>query len=134
MLAVPSLALGAESLAEWVKHRVDEGLLKPLARQEASRSRFSRERPPPAERRLRVLEANAAEDKSGRTFVPFAVDVRFGANWQENQIVGCAYRQSGSLFVKAGNEYRPAAYLLGKRADAVAGVCEAAPPPAPPAS
>jgi hypothetical protein len=113
-----------------VKHRVDEGLLKPLAQKEASRSKFSRERPAPSQRRVRVLEANAATDKSGRTFVPFAVDVRyFNGEWTEN-LVGCAYRQSGNLFVRAGSEYRPAAYLLGKRAGAVAGACAAAPPPA----
>lgn len=104
--------------------------MKPLARQEASRSRFSRERPPPAARRVRVLEASAAKDRSGRTFVPFAVDIRYGSDWSADEIVGCAYRQSGNLFVKAGSEYRPAAYLLGKRAGAVAGVCEPAPPPA----
>jgi hypothetical protein len=102
--------------------------LKPLAQQEGHRSKFSRERPPPAERRVRVLEAQAASDKSGRAFVPFAVDVRyFSGDWRETW-VGCAYRQSGNLFVKAGGEYRPAAYLLGQRASAVAGACEAAPP------
>ncbi|HTQ02876.1 MAG TPA: hypothetical protein VMI54_03425 [Polyangiaceae bacterium] len=129
MLVAPSLASAAESLADWVKHRVDDGLVKPLARAESKRSRFSRERPPPAERRVRVLEASAATDKNGHTFVPFVVDVRYGLDWDENQIVGCAYRESGNLFVKAGNEFRPAAYLLGKRAEAVPGVCEAAPPP-----
>lgn len=130
VLSVQSLAAADESVVDWVKHRVDEGLLKPLAQKESNRSKFSRERPPPGERRVRVLEANAATDKSGRTFVPFAIDIRyFNGDWKEN-LVGCAYRQTGNLFVKAGSEYRPAAYLLGKRAGAVAGACEPAPPPA----
>jgi hypothetical protein len=130
VLSVQSLASADEPVAEWVKHRVETGLLKPLAQQESNRSKFSRERPPPAERRVRVLETNAATDKSGRPFVPFAIDVRYlRGDWTES-ITGCAYRQSGNLFVKAGSEYRPASYLLGKRTAVVAGACEAAPPPA----
>lgn len=91
-------------------------------------SRFSRSRPPPRERRVRVIQATVSLDKGGRPFVPFAIDVRFGSEWHENDIVGCVYRGSGKLFVKRGDQYRPAAFLLGKNADPVAGVCEAAPP------
>ena len=62
--------------------------------------------------------------------MPFAIDVRFGkSEWHENDIVGCVYRGSGALFVKVGDGYRPAAFLLGKEVDPVPGVCEAAPPP-----
>jgi hypothetical protein len=76
---------------------------------------------------VRVIQATALTDKSGRAFVPFAIDVRFGGEWRENDIVGCVYRGSGALFVKYGDQYRPAAFLLGKNLDPVAGVCEAAP-------
>jgi hypothetical protein len=91
-------------------------------------SRFSRSRPEPRERRVRVTEVAVSVDKRGRAFVPFAIDVRFGAGWHENDVVGCAYRASGDLFVKNGDAYRPAAFLLGKNLRPVADVCEAAPP------
>ncbi|HEY2512203.1 MAG TPA: hypothetical protein VGI39_15155 [Polyangiaceae bacterium] len=102
--------------------------MKPLAAVESEARRFSRSRPPPRQRRLRVTQATATRDKSGRSFVPFAIDVRFGGGeWHQGDIVGCAYVGSGDLFVKRGDEYRPAAFLLGKDAEPVAGVCEADP-------
>jgi hypothetical protein len=125
LLVVPSLASAAEpSLAEWARNRVEEGLVKPLARSQVRG--FSRERPPPLERRVRVLQPTATLDKSGHAFVPFAVDVRFGDEWRSD-IAGCVYQGSGAIFVKKGDSYRPASFLLGKKADPVAGVCEAAP-------
>ncbi|HEY3493211.1 MAG TPA: hypothetical protein VGK73_00940 [Polyangiaceae bacterium] len=124
---VPSLAWSAEpSLADWVKQRVHEGLVKPLA--EKSPGRFSRGRPPPSERRVRALQATTSPDKQGRAFVPFAVDVRFGDTWREADILGCVYRGSGEIFVKIDDGYRPARFLLGKDAEPVTGACEAAPP------
>ena len=103
---------------------MEEKLLKPLAEQESSR--FSRSRPLPRARRVRVTSSTATPDKSGRQFVPFAVDVRFGAGeWRENDLVGCVYKGSGNLFVKKGDSYRPAAFLLGKNLEPVPGVCEA---------
>lgn len=123
---LPSLAWADEpSLAQWATKRVEDGLLQPLAAQEGSR--FSRSRPPPRERRVRVTQTSASTDKRGRAFVAFSVDVRFGGEWRENDIVGCAYRGSGELFVKRGDSYRPAAFLLGKNLEPVPGVCEAAP-------
>lgn len=123
---VPSLARADEpSLVAWVQQRVDDELIKPLAKHEGSR--FSRSRPVPHERRVRVIQATVSLDKSGRAFVPFAIDVRFGSEWHENDVVGCVYRASGVLFVKRGDSYRPAAFLLGKNVESVAGVCEAAP-------
>lgn len=120
---VPSLASGDEpSLADRVRQRVDSGLLKPLAQQEDQR--FSRARPPPAERRVRILDTTPIVDAAGNTYVAFAVDVRFGTEWHENDIVGCAYPTTGKLFVKRGETYRPSAFLLGKKADPVSGVCE----------
>ena len=72
---------------------------------------------------MRVTQTTATLDPSGRAFVPFAIDVRFGEEWHENDIVGCAYPKTGALFVKRGDEYRPAAILLGKSVDPVGGVC-----------
>lgn len=114
---------------EWARRRVADGLVKPLSEQEGNR--FSRSRPAPRERRVRVTQSTATRDKAGRAFVPFAIDVRFGEEWRQNDVVGCAYRASGELFVKVGDAYRPASFLLGKDVDPVAGVCEAAPAPPP---
>lgn len=90
-------------------------------------SRFSRARPPPSERRVRVLATTVTPDKAGRPYVAFAVDVRFigSKDWRENDVVGCAYPKSGDLFVKRGDGYRPAAFLFGEKAPPVPGVCEA---------
>ncbi len=123
---VPSLALADEpSLVEWAEHRIDAGIVKPLAEREGSR--FSRSRPPPHERRIRVNEASLSKDRRGRSFVAFAIDVRFGGDWQKDDIVGCVYTGSGDLFVKRGDGYRAAAFLFGKKADPVGGVCTPAP-------
>jgi hypothetical protein len=123
---VPSPATADEpSLVEWTQHRVEAGIVKPLAERG---SRFSRSRPPPHESRVRVPQPTLSRDQQGRDFVPFAVDVRFGSgDWRADDIVGCAYRASGNLFVKLGDAYYPASLLLGKKADPVSGVCQAAP-------
>ncbi|MET0793393.1 MAG: hypothetical protein ABW061_17865 [Polyangiaceae bacterium] len=111
---------------EWAQHRVETAILKPLA--ERAGSRFSRSRPPPHERRVRITQTALSRDKQNRDFLPFAVDVRFGAGaWQQDDIVGCAYRATGNLFVKRGDAYFPAALLLGKKVDPVAGVCQTSP-------
>ena len=77
---------------------------------------------------MRITQATVTEDGKGRGFLTFAIDVRFGSEWQENDVVGCVYRGSGDLFVKRGDAYRPAGFLLGKNLGPVPGVCEAAPP------
>jgi hypothetical protein len=123
--SVPSLASADEpTLAEWAQRRVEEGLVKPL---EAQRDRIpSRAMPPPRQRRVRVTQATLTNDKEGRGFVPFAIDIKYGGDeWQKDDIVGCVYRASGDLYVKKGDAYRPAAFLLGKNVKPVAGVCEA---------
>jgi hypothetical protein len=123
---VPSLASADDpSLGEWTRTRVEAVILKPLAQRAGSR--FSRSRPPPRERRVRVTQTTVTRDKQGREFVPFAIDVRFGGDWQENDIVGCAYRASGNVYVHGGDAYFPAALLLGKDVAAVPGACQAAP-------
>jgi hypothetical protein len=106
-----------------VQRRVEKGLVEPLAQKEKERSRFSRARMPPQERRVRVTQAAVALDASGRAYMAFAVDVRRGTEWHENDVVGCAYTQTGALFVKRGDEYRPAEILLGKDVDVASGVC-----------
>lgn len=114
----------------WARKRVDTALVQPLTKQENAGSRFSRSRQPPRERRVSVTQTSTSQDKRGQAFVPFSVAVRFASgDWIENDIVGCAYRGSGQLFVKSGNEYYPAALLLGKDVEAVPGACEVAPPP-----
>jgi hypothetical protein len=125
--SIPSLAPADEpTLAERAQLRVETGLVKPLAERESNR--FSRARPAPRERRVRITNGAMSADKSGRSFLPFAIDVRFGSDWRENDIVGCVYTPKGDIFVKRGDSYRPAAFLLGENVDPVAGVCEAAPP------
>lgn len=79
---------------------------------------------------MRVLDAAATTDASKRAFLRFAIDVRFGSEWRQNDVVGCVYPGSGDLYVKSGDAYRPAAFLLGKNVAPVAGVCEAPPAPA----
>jgi hypothetical protein len=126
LVFVPSLASADEpSPVVKAQRRVEDGLVKPLA--ERVVSKFSRSRPAPRERRARVTQAVPSRDKSGRAFMTFAVDVRFGEQWRENDITGCVYTASGELFVKSGDAYRPAAFLLGKNVEPVAGVCETAP-------
>jgi hypothetical protein len=135
LLSLPSLAWADEpTIANWTRRRVDEGLVKPLAKREGSSSHFSRGRPPPHERRVRVTQTSVSVDKEGREFVPFLVDIRFGSGEWENDIVGCAYRKTGDLYVKSGDAYRPAAFLFGKNVEPVAGACEAVPPAPPPRS
>ena len=107
---------------------MDEGLVKPLAARERG-GFFSRERPPPHQSRVRTPDSEQT-DPSKRVFASFAIDVRFGNDtWRENDVIGCVYKDTGKIFVKLGDEYRPAAILLGKNADAVSGVCVAAPVP-----
>ena len=123
---VPRLASADDpSLVQWAQHRVETGIVEPLAG--LSGSRFSRSRPLPLERRVRITQTALSRDQQGRDFVPFAVDVRFGGDWHDNDIVGCVYRATGSLFVKRGDAYFPAAFLFGKQVNAVTGVCEPAP-------
>lgn len=132
VLSLPGLARADDSsLTTWARRRVEEGLVKPLAKLETPK-RFSRERPSPHERRVRVTQTTASVDKRGKEFVPFALDVRYGPEWRENDVLGCVYRGSGELFVKNGDTYRPAAFLLGKNLQPVPGACEVAPPPPPP--
>ena len=122
----PSFALADEpSVVEWARHRVEHGLVELLAQQE--NSRFSRARPAPRQRRARIVDSAVSLDKNRRAFLPFAIDVRFGSEWHENDVVGCVYAGSGDMYVKKGDSYRPASFLLGKNVEPVPSVCEATP-------
>jgi hypothetical protein len=109
-------------------------LVGPLAMNEEKRSRFSRARMPAQERRVRVIDAKAKTDKAGNAFHAFAVDARHGFmhdedadGWRTDTIVGCVYPQSGKVFVKMGEGFRPGEAMLGKKGKgASAKVCEAA--------
>jgi hypothetical protein len=98
---------------------VERNLLQPLADKELGQSRFSRARMPAEERRVRILEQQ--HDPRGRPFVRFAVDARHGyleesdeASWRLATITGCVYLDRSEIFVQKGDQYRPAALLLGK--------------------
>lgn len=97
---------------------VEHGLVQPLAKKEQSRSRFSRARLPPSQRRVRALDSRPRRDAHGDAFVRFAIDERHGisasAKWQQDTITGCVYLAGGKVFVKKGDEFRPAEFLLGK--------------------
>lgn len=123
LLVPPSSASADEAPAAVVQRRVEKALLQPLTQKEPHRSRFSRAAMPPGERRVRVTQSAVSIDASGRAYMAFAVDVRYGGEWQENDVVGCGYPQTGALFVKRGDSYRPAEILLGKDVPVAANVC-----------
>jgi hypothetical protein len=120
----PLITGDAPTVTDRARRRVETDLLEPLAKRER-RSRFSRLQPPD-ERRVRITNPALSTDRSGRAFLPFALDIRYGSEWIENDGAGCVYPPNGDIFVKVGDAYRPARILLGKKADAVTGVCEAA--------
>jgi len=93
--------------------------VKPLAAKEADQSRFSRARLPAAERRVRILDEG--RDAKGDAFFAFAVDDRHGgSSWRVAGVTGCVYAGRGDVFVKMGEQHRPAAILLGKNVKPVA--------------
>lgn len=103
---------------------------------EEQRSRFSRMRLPPQERRVRVLDETPKTDAKGGEFYAFAVDARHGwmdedakNTWREATMTGCVYPATGAIFVKSGDQHRPAEFMLGKKVKATeAHVCTAAAP------
>jgi hypothetical protein len=140
LLAIPCLLLATATSAtppdpttqQQVETLVQTKLLQPLARKDDERSRFSRARMPPAERRARVLETQT--DIDGATFVRFAVDVRHGytPEWRADTIVGCAYLARGDIYVDRtssglgthARDVREASVLLGKKVKpALASTC-----------
>jgi hypothetical protein len=122
-------------LAGEIEVAVKKQLLTPLKRSEEKRSKFSRARMPPAERRVRVLDEAPVKDREGASFVGFAVDERYALggsedDWNKDDIVGCLYPTSGEIFVKVGDTWRPAAHIVGKKVKAAPEhVCQGAPTP-----
>jgi hypothetical protein len=128
--AEPPAASGASPDAKTAQAKAAEALvgrqlIQPLAAKENNRSRFSRASLPAQARRVRVLDEH--KDALGATFVRFAVDARHGfandddnSRWQLATITGCAYVDRSEVFVKKGEQYRPAAFLLGKNVKAAA--------------
>jgi hypothetical protein len=132
--AEPTAASGSPPAANTAQARTAEALVsreltQPLAAKESKHSKFSRAAMPAAERRIRILDEQATQDAAGNRFVRFAVDARHGffgpgedddSRWQLATITGCAYLDRSQVFVKKGDEYRPAAFLLGKNVKAAA--------------
>ena len=114
---------------------VSHDLVQPLAANDDKRGRFSRARLPPQERRVRILDDKPRKDAEGVAFMRFSIDARFGygqagrdeAQWSRDTITGCVYLERSQVFVKKGDSYRPAAFLLGKNVKAAAeSTCEPA--------
>ena len=118
---------------------VSKKFLKPLIAKEEQRSRLSRARLPPSARRVRVIDSVAQKDGKGNAFVSFAVDNKWGYefdedeaprkskedSWTKNVITGCLYPATGEIFVKYGKDFRAADVLLGKKTPvADASVCK----------
>lgn len=121
---VPALAAADEpSVREWTKNRIQTGLVDRLSAKEGDGPRFSRSRQAPTARRIRVVSSTLSKDAQGRAFATYELDVRYGDDWQLD-VVGCVYRASGEIFVKLGEEYRPAEVLLGEDKAPVKGACE----------
>jgi hypothetical protein len=113
-----------------VRALVQDKVLTPLKKVETKRSKFSRARPVPMERRVRVPSAQRELDTRGKEFVRFAIDERPGWDdqgaWQEGRVVGCVYLGERKVFVRQGDGYVPAAALLGDDVSARPGVCQSA--------
>ena len=135
IVVIPSLAHADETTpVEHARRQVDTALVKPLAQQENAGSRFSRARPIPHDRRVRVTSAVLTQDKAGKAFLPFSIDVRYGAEWKKDDIVGCVYPGNGDVYVKRGDTVYPAGLLLGKKVRVVESACTTGAAPAPPAA
>lgn len=114
-----------------VSAMVQDQLLKPLARAQSKRSRFSRMAPMPVVRRVRVTDDVTYTDARGRPFVRFAVDTHSARNedgaWSNDAMSGCAYPNSGKVFVQSGDDFIPAANLLGSEQESQESACREAP-------
>lgn len=103
---------------------VDQRLVQPLATKEREQSKFSRARPTPSERRVRILDEQPKQDSAGDAFLTFAIDTRHGwddddaKNWTKAAMTGCVYPERGEVFIKRGNAFHPAAAALGKKTKA----------------
>lgn len=98
---------------------IEKALLQPMKNFESKRSKYSRAGPPPSDRRVRVLDDEMQKDQKGETFVAFTVDARYGrgehAEWNPDEITGCAYPSSGKVYVQLGDTWRTASFYAGKK-------------------
>jgi hypothetical protein len=125
MLLVSRIASATPSAPD-VESMVKTSFLTPLAKREAVRSRYSRVAVPPAQRRVQISEA-PAKDADGKSFVAFTIDERRYGKWTKGALSGCAYTDSGAIYVKRGDKLRSADAYLGKSTDkAPASACIAA--------
>jgi hypothetical protein len=120
--AAPAVTTAEAKTAEAL---IVRDMVQPLTEREQRRSRFSRGAQPAQARRVRILDEQPHKDAAGGGFLRFAVDARHGraavkAPWRLATITGCVYPDRNQIFVQRGDEYRPAAFLLGKNLKAVA--------------
>lgn len=98
---------------------IEKTLLGPMKTFESKRSKYSRAGPAPSDRRVRVLDDEQQKDQKGDAFVTFTVDARYGrgehAEWSTDEITGCAYPESGKVFVQIGDTWRTAGFYAGKK-------------------
>lgn len=95
---------------------VEKVLTVPLAKQEATRSRYSRAAIAPRTRTVRVLDQRPHQDLKGAEFFAFSIDEQRGyrAVLRKDAVTGCIYPNSGEVFVTRGDSHYPAGLLLGK--------------------
>jgi len=74
---------------------------------------------------VRLVDAEPQRDATGASFVSFAVDARRGwgdakdeASWTKAAITGCVYPELGTVFIKRGTAFHPAAAAMGKKTKA----------------
>jgi hypothetical protein len=127
LVLVSSLASAGSNPTPTTVSLVNDKLVQPLAAKDNERSKFSRARLPPSERRVRVLDEKPRQDGAGKAFFTFAIDTRHGwndskqhddASWAKASMTGCVYPDSGEVFIKRGNAFHPAAAALGKKTKA----------------
>ena len=104
---------------------VNEKLVRPLVAKEANQGKFSRARPVPAERRVRIVDDKPQTDAAGNAFFTFALDERHGwsddkdeSSWNKATMTGCVYVDRKEVFIKRGKAFHPAAAALGKKTKA----------------
>ena len=87
---------------------VQREFLAPLARRNTKQKEFSRAAMPATASRLRVL-GMPQRDVAGAEYVRFAIDTRRVApEWNEAEYTGCVYTASSAVYLKRGEQYRPA--------------------------
>lgn len=127
-----SAAVGDSSSPQAI---VEAKLLVPLQNKDAKRPKFSRAAPPPAARRVRILDGGPQADAKGQSFVAFVIDEAHSfssagqeipeESWRKEAFVGCVYPQKGEVFVKMGETSYPASVLWGSSESAApAEVCK----------